>query len=69
MPGFTLTGYSAAPVEEVWKLLFDPTRFPERWSGVETVRSDGPDAYTCGPTDTPTSPCRRACAPIETRPG
>ena len=42
MPGFTLTRYARAPVEEVWKLLFDPTRFPEWWAGVETVRT-GPE--------------------------
>jgi uncharacterized protein YndB with AHSA1/START domain len=46
MPEFTLSGRAAAPVEEVWKLLFDPTRFPEWWAGVQTVRNDGPDGYT-----------------------
>jgi uncharacterized protein YndB with AHSA1/START domain len=29
MPGFELSATSSAPVEEVWKLLFDPSRFPE----------------------------------------
>ena len=38
MPGFALTDTAAAPVEEVWKLLFDPSRFPEWWAGIETVR-------------------------------
>jgi uncharacterized protein YndB with AHSA1/START domain len=26
-----------APPEEVWKLLYDPHRFPDWWAGVETV--------------------------------
>jgi uncharacterized protein YndB with AHSA1/START domain len=56
VPGFTLTRCAAAPVEEVWKLLFDPTRFPEWWFGVETVRSDGPDAYTMWPDGYPDFP-------------
>jgi uncharacterized protein YndB with AHSA1/START domain len=46
MPEFTLTATAAAPVEEVWKLLFDPTRFPEWWAGIDTVQVDAPDAYT-----------------------
>ncbi|HVN12701.1 MAG TPA: SRPBCC family protein [Kineosporiaceae bacterium] len=56
MPGFTLTGSTPAPVEEVWKLLFDPTRFPEWWSGVETVRTEGPDRYTMWPDGYPGFP-------------
>jgi uncharacterized protein YndB with AHSA1/START domain len=46
VPGFTLTGTAAAPVEEVWKLLFDPPRFPEWWAGIETVRVGGAGDYT-----------------------
>ncbi|MGH4017111.1 MAG: SRPBCC family protein [Pseudonocardiaceae bacterium] len=46
MPEFTLSGRADAPVEEVWKLLFDPTRFPEWWAGVQTVRNDRADGYT-----------------------
>jgi uncharacterized protein YndB with AHSA1/START domain len=37
MPGFTLSTTTRAPVEEVWKLLFDPARFPEWWSGIAAV--------------------------------
>jgi hypothetical protein len=37
MPTFTLTAHTDGPVEEVWKLLHDPTRFPEWWAGIETV--------------------------------
>jgi uncharacterized protein YndB with AHSA1/START domain len=46
MPDFTLTGEATAPVEEVWKLLFDPSRFPEWWVGVETVRVGATGEYT-----------------------
>jgi uncharacterized protein YndB with AHSA1/START domain len=37
MPTFDDTTTSSAPVEEVWKLLYDPSRFPEWWEGIETV--------------------------------
>ncbi len=41
MPGFERSGRAGALVEDVWKLLFDPARFPEWWYGIETVRTDG----------------------------
>jgi uncharacterized protein YndB with AHSA1/START domain len=56
MPGFTLTATAHAPVEEVWKLLFDPTRFPEWWAGVDTVRVDTPGEYTMWPDGYPDFP-------------
>lgn len=56
MPGFSLTARADAPVEEVWKLLFDPTRFPEWWAGVETVHATGPGEYTQWPTGYPDFP-------------
>jgi uncharacterized protein YndB with AHSA1/START domain len=34
---------SDAAAEEVWKLLYDPPRFPEWWAGMETVESGAPD--------------------------
>jgi uncharacterized protein YndB with AHSA1/START domain len=37
MPSFTASASSAAPAEEVWKLLYDPARFPEWWVGVGSV--------------------------------
>ena len=46
MPEFSLSGRAHAPVEEVWKLLYDPTRFPEWWAGMQNVRNDGTDGYT-----------------------
>ena len=56
MPGFTLSGTAAAPVEEVWKLLFDPTRFPEWWAGVERVRTGANGEYTLWPLGYPEFP-------------
>jgi uncharacterized protein YndB with AHSA1/START domain len=56
VPGFTLTTATHAPVEEVWKLLFDPTRFPEWWAGVETVRVEARDVYTMWPDGYPDFP-------------
>ena len=37
MPQFDDAAISPAPVEEVWKLLYDPSRFPEWWQGMHTV--------------------------------
>ncbi|WP_426565168.1 SRPBCC family protein [Angustibacter sp. McL0619] len=37
MPAFTLSTAVDAPLEEVWKLLYDPSRFPEWWYGMESV--------------------------------
>ena len=56
MPGFTLTAPAAAPVEEVWKLLFDPTRFPEWWAGIATARAAEAGAYTIWPDGQPDYP-------------
>lgn len=56
MPEYTLTGRADAPVEEVWKLLFDPSRFPEWWDGFDTVQPDGPGAFTFWPTGYPDYP-------------
>lgn len=56
MPGFTLTGYADAPAEDVWKLLFDPTRFPEWWRGIETVQPAGHDSFVMWPDGYPDFP-------------
>ena len=54
MPSFHDETISAAAPEEVWKLLYDPARFPEWWAGVATIElgaGDGreftlyPDGY------------------------
>jgi uncharacterized protein YndB with AHSA1/START domain len=56
MPSLTVTGRAEAPVEEVWKLLFDPTSFPRWWVGIETVQPDGADGYTLWPSGYPDFP-------------
>jgi uncharacterized protein YndB with AHSA1/START domain len=56
MPGFALSAECCAPVEEVWKLLFDPARFPEWWMGIETVRTGGPGEFTVWPAGYPDFP-------------
>ena len=56
MPVFTLTTHAAAPVEEVWKLLHDPARYPEWWEGVETVATGSDGVYTMWPTGYPDFP-------------
>jgi hypothetical protein len=43
VPQFDDAAISAAPVEEVWKLLYDPSRFPEWWEGIETIERHGRD--------------------------
>lgn len=37
MPSFDDTTVTTAPPEEVWKVLYDPARFPEWWTGIGTV--------------------------------
>jgi uncharacterized protein YndB with AHSA1/START domain len=56
MPTFTLTARAFAPVEEVWKLLHDPARFPEWWAGVETVATGADGDYTMWPAGYPDFP-------------
>jgi uncharacterized protein YndB with AHSA1/START domain len=56
MPGFELTTDCRAPVEEVWKLLFDPDRFPDWWAGIEAVRKDAPGQFTVWPAGYPDFP-------------
>ncbi|ABL79507.1 MULTISPECIES: SRPBCC family protein [unclassified Nocardioides] len=43
MPRFEDSAVSNAQVEEVWKLLYDPARFPEWWAGIETVEPEPGD--------------------------
>jgi hypothetical protein len=43
MPCFDDSTTTPAPVEEVWKLLYDPSRFPDWWEGIETVQPAGHD--------------------------
>jgi uncharacterized protein YndB with AHSA1/START domain len=45
MPTFDDATITTAPVEEVWKLLYDPERFPEWWAGIASV-TPGDDEFT-----------------------
>jgi uncharacterized protein YndB with AHSA1/START domain len=58
MPTFDDDTTTAAPVEEVWKLLYDPGRFPEWWQGIETVErpDDGEGDFTMYPAGYPDFP-------------
>lgn len=56
VPSFHDSATSAAPPEEVWKLLYDPARFPEWWSGVGTVALEAPGQYTMYPEGYPDFP-------------
>ena len=57
MPSFHDSATSAAPPEEVWKLLYDPARFPDWWAGVGTVEVAGAGGgYTMYPEGYPDFP-------------
>jgi uncharacterized protein YndB with AHSA1/START domain len=56
MPGFTVSADCGAPVEEVWKLLFDPAQFTRWWVGIEAVRIDEPGEFTIWPAGYPDFP-------------
>ena len=55
MPQFSDAVTTPAPPEEVWKLLYDASRFAEWWEGIETVEHgpDGPTFYPDGYPDYP----------------
>jgi uncharacterized protein YndB with AHSA1/START domain len=60
MPSFSLTSHADAPLEDIWKLLHDPSRFPEWMAGVETVEVGDPRTagtpYTMWPEGYPDFP-------------
>ena len=56
MPSFHDTATSAAAPEDVWKLLYDPSRFPDWWAGIETVDVTGDREYTMYPDGYPEFP-------------
>jgi uncharacterized protein YndB with AHSA1/START domain len=61
MPSFEHTAHSPAPPEEVWKLLYDPGRFPDWWEGMASVDdtregSGGRKSYTIYPDGYPDFP-------------
>ena len=44
MPSFHDTAISSAAPEDVWKLLYDPSRFPDWWAGIESLMRAHPGA-------------------------
>jgi uncharacterized protein YndB with AHSA1/START domain len=56
MPSFHDTAITSAPPEEVWKLLYDPSRFPDWWAGVATVEVEQVGGYTMYPEGYPDFP-------------
>ena len=56
MPSFHDTTSSAAPPENVWKLLYDPARFPDWWAGIGTVEVRDDGSYTMYPDGYPDFP-------------
>jgi Polyketide cyclase / dehydrase and lipid transport len=61
MPTFDQSTVSSAAPEEVWKLLYDPARFPEWWAGVGSVTTAGSTGdYTMFPDGYPDFPMPQA---------
>src|ERR1700675_3284022 len=56
MPSFHDSADAQAPPEEVWKLLYDPARFPEWWAGIATVEPGADGRYTMFPDGYPDFP-------------
>jgi uncharacterized protein YndB with AHSA1/START domain len=56
VPSFHDSATSQAPPEEVWKLLYDPSRFPEWWAGIGTVEVADDGKYTIYPDGYPDFP-------------
>jgi uncharacterized protein YndB with AHSA1/START domain len=56
MPTFDDSATTAAPVEEVWKLLYDPARMVEWWEGIERVDPGGDGDVTFYPEGYPDFP-------------
>jgi uncharacterized protein YndB with AHSA1/START domain len=64
MPSFNDSATSAAAPEEVWKLLYDPARFPDWWAGIATVELGQEGNYTMYPDGYPDFPMTQL---LETR--
>jgi Polyketide cyclase / dehydrase and lipid transport len=57
MPTFDQSTVSSAAPEDVWKLLYDPARFPEWWAGIGSVTTGGGTGdYTMFPDGYPDFP-------------
>ena len=56
MPEFEDHARSDASPEDVWKLLYDPGRFPDWWAGVGSVEPGQAGGYTMYPDGYPDCP-------------
>jgi uncharacterized protein YndB with AHSA1/START domain len=56
MPSFHDSAEAQASPEEVWKLLYDPARFPDWWAGIATVELGEGGSYTMYPDGYPDFP-------------
>jgi uncharacterized protein YndB with AHSA1/START domain len=57
MPSFHDSAEAEAAPEEVWKLLYDPARFPDWWAGMGTVEAGQEDgSFTMYPEGYPDFP-------------
>jgi uncharacterized protein YndB with AHSA1/START domain len=56
MPTFDDSATTTAPPEEVWKALYDPSRFPEWWVGIETIELGDAGSFTMYPEGYPDFP-------------
>ena len=56
MPSFDNDILVRAPLEDVWKLVHDPTRYPEWWTGIGSVERAATDGYTLYPEGWPDYP-------------
>jgi uncharacterized protein YndB with AHSA1/START domain len=56
MPEFEARARSDAPPEDVWKLLYDPARFPDWWTGIGSVEPGPAGGYTMYPQGYPDFP-------------
>jgi len=56
MPEFSMAVHVQAPIEDVWKLLHDPSSFPRWWAGMETVEPGIDGGFTMWPTGYPDFP-------------
>jgi len=64
VPSFHDSAISHASPEEVWKLLYDPARFPDWWAGIDTVEVEDRGKYTMFPDGYPDFPMAQL---LETR--
>jgi hypothetical protein len=61
MQTFDQSAISTAAPEEVWKLLYDPARFPEWWAGIGSVETASDEGdYTMYPEGYPDFPMPQA---------